>query len=64
VTSGFTSEVAELLDALYAELITAGRHKACSIRVTEAAIVIANTQRDVSIPLTSELAIWPNRQGD
>ena len=63
MTSASTSEVAELLHALYAEWITAGRQKACSMRVVEAAVVIGKTQRDVSIPLTSELAIRSNRQG-
>src|SRR5262249_3233408 len=49
VTSGSTLEVAEAVDQLYAQIITAGTHKASSIRVAEAAKVIENTQRDVNI---------------
>ncbi len=63
VTSGSTPEVAELVDALYASIITAGTHKAPSIRVAEAAKVIENTQRDVNIALINELALIFNRLG-
>lgn len=56
VTSGSTPEVASRVDALYREIITAGTHKASSIRVAEAAKVIENTQRDVNIALMNELA--------
>jgi UDP-N-acetyl-D-galactosamine dehydrogenase len=56
VTSGSTPEVAEQIDALYASIITAGTHKAATIRVAEAAKVIENTQRDVNIALMNELA--------
>ncbi len=63
VTSGSTPEVAEFVDALYAEIITAGTHKASSIRVAEAAKVIENTQRDVNIALINELALIFNRMG-
>ncbi|TXI80641.1 MAG: nucleotide sugar dehydrogenase, partial [Cupriavidus sp.] len=48
VTSGSTDEVAEAVDQLYGEVITAGTHKASSIKVAEAAKVIENTQRDVN----------------
>jgi UDP-N-acetyl-D-galactosamine dehydrogenase len=51
VTSGSTPEVAEFVDKLYATIITAGTHKASSIKVAEAAKVIENTQRDVNIAL-------------
>src|SRR5690554_6122805 len=61
VTSGSTPEVADLVDALYGEIITAGTHKADSIRVAEAAKVIENTQRDLNIALVNELAIIFNR---
>ncbi len=61
VTSGSTPEAAELVDALYAEIITAGTHKAPSIRVAEAAKVIENTQRDVNIALINELALIFNK---
>ncbi len=57
VTSGSTPEVADLVDALYARIITAGTHKAESIRVAEAAKVIENTQRDLNIALVNELAM-------
>jgi UDP-N-acetyl-D-galactosamine dehydrogenase len=63
VTSGSTPEVAEKVDALYREIITAGTHLAPSIRVAEAAKVIENTQRDVNIALINELAIIFNRLG-
>jgi len=63
VTSGSTPEVADLIDDLYAEIITAGTHKAASIRVAEAAKVIENTQRDVNIALINELALIFNRMG-
>jgi UDP-N-acetyl-D-glucosamine/UDP-N-acetyl-D-galactosamine dehydrogenase len=55
--------VAELVDRLYASIITAGTHKAASIRVAEAAKVIENTQRDVNIALINELALIFNRMG-
>jgi len=63
VTSGSTPEVAEFVDALYRRIITAGTHKASSIRVAEAAKVIENTQRDVNIALINELALIFNRLG-
>lgn len=61
VTSGSTSEIADLIDGLYNEIITAGTHKAESIRVAEAAKVIENTQRDLNIALINELAIIFNK---
>ena len=63
VTSGSTPEIADFVDALYASIITAGTHKASSIRVAEAAKVIENTQRDVNIALINELALIFNRLG-
>jgi UDP-N-acetyl-D-galactosamine dehydrogenase len=63
VTSGSTPEAAAFVDALYASIITAGTHKAPSIRVAEAAKVIENTQRDLNIALINELAIIFNRLG-
>ena len=63
VTSGSTPEAAELVDALYASIITAGTYKAESIRVAEASKVIENTQRDLNIALVNELAIIFNRMG-
>jgi UDP-N-acetyl-D-galactosamine dehydrogenase len=61
VTSGSTPEIADLVDALYNEIITAGTHKAPSIKVAEAAKVIENTQRDINIALINELALIFNR---
>ena len=63
VTSGSTTEIADLVDALYNEIITAGTHKAPSIRVAEAAKVIENTQRDINIALINELALIFNKMG-
>lgn len=57
VTSGSTPEVADAVDALYAQIITAGTHKASSIKVAEAAKVIENTQRDLNIALMNELSL-------
>lgn len=56
ITSGSTPEIADFVDALYRRIVTAGTHKASTIRVAEAAKVIENTQRDVNIALVNELA--------
>ena len=56
VTSGSTEEIAEKIDSLYRSIISAGTHKAESIKIAEAAKVIENTQRDVNIALINELA--------
>lgn len=63
VTSGSTPATADFVDALYRSIVTAGTHRAPSIRVAEAAKVIENTQRDVNIALMNELAILFNRLG-
>lgn len=63
VTAGSTPEVADLVDDVYNLIITAGTHKAPSIKVAEAAKVIENTQRDVNIALINELAIIFNKMG-
>lgn len=63
VTSGSTPEIAEIVDQLYKSIITAGTHKASSIRVAEASKVIENTQRDVNIALINELALIFNVMG-
>ena len=63
VTAGSTPQVAEFVDKLYASIVTAGTHKASSIRVAEAAKVIENTQRDVNIALINELAMIFNKLG-
>ena len=61
VTSGSNPEIAETVDQLYKSIITAGTHKASSIKVAEAAKVIENTQRDVNIALINELSIIFNK---
>lgn len=63
VTSGSTPEVADFVDRLYASIISAGTHRASSLRVAEAAKVIENTQRDLNIALINELALIFNRLG-
>ena len=63
VTAGSTPEAADLIDRVYAEIVTAGTYKAQSIRVAEAAKVIENTQRDLNIALVNELAIIFNKMG-
>ena len=61
VTAGSTPHAAEFIDSLYRTIITAGTHKASSIKVAEAAKVIENTQRDLNIALINELAVIFNR---
>src|SRR5258708_25601475 len=63
VTSGSTPEVAEKVDGLYKRIITAGTHKASSLKVAEAAKVIENSQRDVNIAFVNELALIFERMG-
>jgi UDP-N-acetyl-D-glucosamine/UDP-N-acetyl-D-galactosamine dehydrogenase len=63
VTSGSTPETADYVDSLYGSIITAGTHKASSLKVAEAAKVIENTQRDINIALINELALIFNRLG-
>ncbi|HWM28019.1 MAG TPA: Vi polysaccharide biosynthesis UDP-N-acetylglucosamine C-6 dehydrogenase TviB [Woeseiaceae bacterium] len=63
VTSGSTPEAADYVDSVYRTIITAGTHKASSIKVAEAAKVIENTQRDVNIALVNELAMIFDRVG-
>ena len=57
VTSGSTPEIATLVDSLYASIITAGTHKAPSLKVAEASKIIENAQRDVNISFVNELAL-------
>ncbi len=61
ITAGSTPEVAEFVDNLYQQIISAGTHKVSSIKVAEAAKVIENTQRDLNISLMNELAIIFNK---
>ncbi|UCX03991.1 Vi polysaccharide biosynthesis UDP-N-acetylglucosamine C-6 dehydrogenase TviB [Shewanella glacialimarina] len=61
ITSGSTPETADFVDNLYSSIITAGTHKASSIKVAEAAKVIENTQRDLNIAIINEFAKIFNR---
>lgn len=63
VTSGSTPEVADIVDALYASIITAGTFKAANMRVAEASKAIENAQRDVNISFVNELALIFDRLG-
>lgn len=63
VTSGSDEDTAEKVDSLYRSVITAGTHKAASIKVAEAAKVIENAQRDINIAFVNELAKIFNRLG-
>jgi UDP-N-acetyl-D-galactosamine dehydrogenase len=56
VTSGSTTEIANIVDALYRSIILAGTYKASSIKVAEAAKVIENSQRDINIAFVNELS--------
>jgi UDP-N-acetyl-D-galactosamine dehydrogenase len=61
ITSGSSPEIADAIDELYKSIITAGTHKASSIKVAEAAKVIENTQRDLNIALINELSVLFDR---
>lgn len=61
VTSGSNPDAADFVDNLYKKIITAGTHRAESIKVAEAAKVIENTQRDLNIALINELAVIFNK---
>lgn len=63
VTSGSTPEIANIVDRLYASIITAGTHKAPSLKVAEASKAIENAQRDVNISFVNELALIFERMG-
>ncbi|RVU00934.1 nucleotide sugar dehydrogenase [Mucilaginibacter limnophilus] len=56
VTSGSTPEAADFIDELYNSIISAGTHKAPSIKVAEASKVIENAQRDINIAFVNELS--------
>jgi UDP-N-acetyl-D-galactosamine dehydrogenase len=63
VTSGSTSEIADIVDNLYKSIIEAGTHKAPSLKVAEASKAIENAQRDVNISFVNELALIFDRIG-
>lgn len=57
VVSGSTPETAAVIEQVYASIISAGTHKASSIKVAEACKAIENAQRDVNISFVNELAL-------
>jgi len=61
ITSGSNERTADIVDSLYQRIVTAGTHKAKSIKIAEAAKVIENTQRDINIALINELAMIFNK---
>ena len=63
VTAGSTPQAADFVDALYGAIVTAGTHRAGSIRTAEAAKVIENTQRDLNIALINEFSLIFERLG-
>lgn len=63
ITSGSTPEIAQAVNQLYREIITAGTHMVSSIKVAEAAKVIENAQRDINIAFVNELSIIFNLIG-
>jgi len=63
VVSGEDDETLERVASVYGAIITAGVHRATSIKVAEAAKVIENTQRDINIALMNELALIFDRLG-
>ena len=63
ITSGSTPEIAQAVDHLYRQIISAGTHIASSISVAEAAKVIENTQRDLNIALMNELSLIFHKLG-
>ncbi len=63
VVSGDDEPTAKFVEKMYASVITAGVHKASSMKVAEAAKVIENTQRDLNIALMNELALIFDRLG-
>ena len=63
VVSGQDAETLEIVAQAYESVVTAGVHRASSIRVAEAAKVIENTQRDLNIALMNELALIFDRMG-
>jgi UDP-N-acetyl-D-glucosamine/UDP-N-acetyl-D-galactosamine dehydrogenase len=63
VVSGDTPETLDIIDAVYKSVVTAGTHRASSIRVAEFAKVLENTQRDINIALINEVALISDRLG-
>jgi UDP-N-acetyl-D-glucosamine/UDP-N-acetyl-D-galactosamine dehydrogenase len=63
IVAGDTPATLDIVDAVYKSVVTAGTHRAESIRVAEFAKVLENTQRDVNIALINEIALICDRLG-
>lgn len=63
ITSGMDKESSDIIAQVYGEIITAGIHRASSIKVAEAAKVIENSQRDINIAFVNELSLIFDRIG-
>ncbi len=63
ITSGIDKESSDIIAQVYGEIITAGIHRASSIKVAEAAKVIENSQRDINIAFVNELSLIFDRIG-
>ncbi|WP_390131914.1 nucleotide sugar dehydrogenase [Fusobacterium varium] len=63
ITSGMDKESSDIIAQVYEEIITAGIHRASSIKVAEAAKVIENSQRDINIAFVNELSLIFDRIG-
>ena len=63
VVSGCDAESLEIIAKVYELVVTAGVHKASSIKVAEAAKIIENTQRDLNIALMNELSVIFDKMG-
>lgn len=63
IVSADTPETLDIVDATYRAVVTAGTHRAGSIKVAEFAKVLENTQRDVNIALINEVALISDRLG-
>ena len=63
ITSGMDKESSDIIAGVYSQVITAGIHRASSIKVAEAAKVIENSQRDINIAFVNELSLIFDRIG-
>lgn len=63
ITSGMDKESSDIIAEVYGKVITAGIHRASSIKVAEAAKVIENSQRDINIAFVNELSLIFDRIG-
>lgn len=63
IVSGSDARTLDIVADVYGSVVTAGVHRASSLKVAEAAKVIENTQRDLNIALMNELAVVFERMG-